>query len=138
MIKLTVTMRRIIFILLLTPLIWSFTTDPVAPNFSPIATAISTGNADALSKFFDADVEISLFEKEDTYEREQAAGLMKDFFAKNKPKSFSQLHQGASKGKDTQYTIGEVQTTSGNYRVYLYMKVANDTYVIQEIRIGKN
>jgi hypothetical protein len=131
-------MKRIIFILFLSPLIWSFTTDPLPPNFSPIATAISTGNADALSKYFDADVEISIFEKEDTYEKEKATGLMKDFFTKNKPKSFSQLHQGASKGKDTQYTIGEVQTTSGNYRVYLYMKIANDAYVIQEIRIGKN
>lgn len=131
-------MRRIIFILFFTPIFWSFTSDPIAPNFSPIATAISSGNADALSKFFDTDVEISIFEKEDSYERNQAAGLMKDFFTKNKPKSFSQLHQGASKGKDTQYTIGEMQTSSGNYRIYLYMKITNDSYVIQEIRIGKN
>jgi hypothetical protein len=77
-------------------------------------------------------------EKEDSYEREKATTLMKDFFAKNKPKGFSQMHQGASKGKDTQYTIGEMPTVSGNYRVYLYMKVVNDNYLIQEIRIGKN
>lgn len=108
------------------------------PNFSPIATAISTGNADALSKFFDSDVDISLFEKENTYEKEKALNVMKDFFTKNKPKGFSQMHQGASKGKDTQYTIGEMTTTGGTYRVYIYMKIINDSYLIQEMRIGKN
>jgi hypothetical protein len=131
-------MKRLIFILLCSPFFFAFTDEPAMPNFSPIATAISTGNADALSKFFDSDVEISIFEKEDSYDREKAASLMKDFFIKNKPKGFNQMHQGASKGKDTQYTIGELPTVSGNYRVYLYMKVVNDAYLIQEIRIGKN
>jgi hypothetical protein len=131
-------MKRLFFILFFSPFLFAFTEDPVMPNFSPIATAISTGNAEALSKYFDADVEISLFEKEDSYEKEKAANLMKDFFAKNKPKGFSQMHQGASKGKDTQYTIGEISTASGNYRVYIYMKVVSDNYLIQEIRIGKN
>jgi hypothetical protein len=131
-------MKRLLFVLFLSPFFFAFTADPVLPNFSPIATAISTGNADALSKFFDADVDISLFEKEDTYEKDKAANLMKDFFTKNKPKAFSQMHNGASKGKDTQYTIGEMSTASGNYRVYIYMKIINDSYLIQEIRIGKN
>ena len=131
-------MKRLFFILFLSPFFFAFTTDPVMPNFSPIATAISTGNADALSKFFDADVDISLFEKEDTYEKDKAANLMKDFFSKNKPKAFSQTHNGAYKDKDTQYTIGEITTTSGTYRVYIYMKVINDSYLIQEMRIGKN
>jgi hypothetical protein len=131
-------MKRLLFVLFLSPFFFAFTADPVLPNFSPIATAISTGNADALSKFFDSDVDISLFEKEDTYEKDKAANLMKDFFTKNKPKAFSQMHNGASKGKDTQYTIGEMSTASGNYRVYIYMKIINDSYLIQEIRIGKN
>jgi hypothetical protein len=131
-------MKRLFFVLFLSPFFFAFTADPVLPNFSPIATAISTGNADALSKFFDSDVNISLFEKEDTYEKDKAANLMKDFFTKNKPKAFSQMHNGASKGKDTQYTIGEMSTASGNYRVYIYMKIINDSYLIQEIRIGKN
>jgi hypothetical protein len=131
-------MKRLFFVLFLSPFFFAFTADPVLPNFSPIATAISTGNADALSKFFDFDVNISLFEKEDTYEKDKAANLMKDFFTKNKPKSFSQTHNGASKGKDTQYTIGEMTTAGGTYRVYIYMKVINDSYLIQEMRIGKN
>lgn len=111
---------------------------PIAPNFSVIAAAMSTGNAEALSKYFDEDVEVSLFDKEDTYDKAQATGLMRDFFTKNKPKSFSQMHQGASKGKDTQFSIGEIVTISGNYRVYIYMKIVNDNYLIQEVRIGKN
>jgi hypothetical protein len=131
-------MKRLFFIFFFAPFFFAFTEDTEMPNFSPIATAISTGNADALAKFFDTDVEISFFEKGDSYEKEKATTLMKDFFSKNKPRGFSQMHQGASKGKDTQYTIGEVATASGTFRVYIYMKVINDNYLIQEIRVGKN
>lgn len=133
-------MKNLIFLLFSFPMIslWANTEEPPLPNFSAIASAISAGNADALAKYFDTDVEVSIFEKEDSYSRNEATAVLKDFFAKNKPKNFNAMHQGASKGKDTQYSIGEVVTATGNYRMYLYMKVVNDTYVIQEIRIGKS
>jgi hypothetical protein len=130
------TMKRLLVILFFAPLLFAFTAD--LPNFSPIATAISAGNVDVLSKYLDTDVEISLFDKEESFEKDQASAVLKDFFAKNKPKSFSQVHQGTSKGKDTQYCIGEINTATGNYRMYIYMKVINDGFLIQEIRIGKN
>lgn len=133
-------MKHLFFILLCSVPFLGFanTEEPIAPNFSNIATAISNGNADALGKYFDDDIEISLFEKEDSYDKEKATSIMRDFFNRNKPKTFSQMHQGASKGKDTQYSIGEVITSSGTFRMYIYMKIVNDNYLIQEIRIGKN
>lgn len=131
-------MKQIILILSFFSLFISKTKSELPPNFALISAAFSSGNADALVKFFDNDIEISIFDKEENYQRDGALVVMKDFFSKNKPKSFSQVHQGASKGKDTQYSIGEISTSTGNYRVYLYMKVVNDNYVIQEIRIGRN
>jgi hypothetical protein len=129
-------MKKLFFVFALIPFLFSFTNEP-APSFNAIATAMSTGNADALSKFFDADVEISIADKEEIYDKDQAKTVVSSFFSKNKPKSFSQVHQGQSKGKDTQYCIGEMPTAAGNYRVYLYMKVQNDQYLIQEIRFDK-
>lgn len=131
-------MKYIILIFTFSALIFSNAKSEISPNFALIAAAISNGNADALSKYFDADVEIAIFDKEESYPKDVAATVMKDFFTKNKPKSFTQVHQGASKGKDTQYSIGEISTATGNYRIYLYMKIVNDLYIIQEIRISKN
>jgi hypothetical protein len=127
----------ILFLTLVTTQFSAFSAG-VGPNFAPIAAALNSGNADALGKYFDSEVELTIFEKADSYRKDQAVGVMRDFFSKNKPKSFNQLHQGASKGKDSQYSIGEIATATGNYRIYLYMKVVNDSYIIQEIRIGKN
>lgn len=131
-------MKLFILIFSFTALLIPAANCEVSPNFAPIAAALSSGNADALGKYFDAEVEITIFEKADSYARDAATSVMRDFFFRNKPKSFNQLHQGASKGKDTQYSIGEIATVTGNYRVYLYMKVVGEAYIIQEIRIGKN
>jgi Domain of unknown function (DUF4783) len=130
-------MKKFVFLLAVIFSLFSFTEDPASPSFNAIATAMSTGNAEALAKHFDADVEISIFEKEDIYEKTKAQTIVNDFFAKNKPRAFNQVHQGQSKGKDTQYCIGDLPTATGKYRVYLYMKVQNDQYVIQEIRFDK-
>lgn len=129
-------MKKLILVFSVISFLYSFT-EPIAPSFNPIAVAMSTGNADALSKFFDSDVEISIADKEEIYEKSTAKTVVSDFFSKNKPKSFNQVHQGASKGKDTQYCIGEMPTAGGNYRVYLYMKVSGDQYIIQEMRFDK-
>jgi hypothetical protein len=129
-------MKKLILVFSVISFLYSFT-EQAAPSFNPIATAMSTGNADALSKFFDSDVEIAIADKEEIYEKDKAKAVVGDFFGKNKPKSFNQVHQGVSRGKDTQYCIGEMPTASGNYRVYLYMKVVADQYIIQEIRFDK-
>jgi hypothetical protein len=67
----------------------------------------------------------------------QATKTLGDFFAKNKPRSFNAVHQGTSKGSASHYTIGDLGSASGTYRVYLYYKSVGDKAVIQEIRIEK-
>ncbi|MCB0521576.1 MAG: DUF4783 domain-containing protein, partial [Saprospiraceae bacterium] len=45
--------------------------------------------------------------------------------------------QGASKGQDSQYCIGNLVASSGTFRVYVYMKVSGGKYLIQELRFDK-
>ena len=106
-------------------------------NLDAITKAISSGNADALGQHFDGNVEIAVMEKEETYAKAEAIKVVKDFFSKNKPSSFKQVHQGASKGQDSQYCIGNMTASSGTYRVYIYMKVSAGKQVIQELRFDK-
>lgn len=103
-------------------------------NLTAITSAISAGNADALGKFFDANVEVAVKDNERTYSKAEAIKVVKEFFAKNKPSNFKQVHQGASKGQDSKYVIGNLAANTGSFRVYVFMKVNSGNSVIQEIR----
>ena len=125
-------MKNLLFILLLAPSI-AF----VNANLGDISKAISNGDADALAKYFDDNVEIAIMGDEDLYGKAQALQVVKKFFQNYKPKSYNQVHQGVSKGKDSHYTIGNLSANGNTFRVYVYMSVENGKYIIQELRIDK-
>ena len=106
-------------------------------NISIITKAIGDGDAATLGNYFDASVELTILDKQDVLDKTQATEAVKNFFLKNKPRSYNMVHQGTSKGNASHYTIGDMQTASGNYRVYLYYKSAGDKVLIQEMRIEK-
>jgi hypothetical protein len=108
------------------------------PNLSEISKAINDGNADALAPFLDSSVEIAILDSEDVYTKSEAVKRLKTFFEQSKPKSFSQVHQGTSKGQDSQYCIGNLVATSGTFRVYIYLKVAGGKTLIQEMRFDRS
>lgn len=106
-------------------------------SLQQITSAIGKGNADALGPYFDANVEISILEDVDIYDKNEAVSVLKGFFAKHAPKGYSQVHEGTSKGQDSRYVIGKLDTGSGAYRVYLYLKSSGDKEIIQELRFDK-
>ncbi len=102
-----------------------------------MARALGSGNADALGQYFDQNVEISMTDKEDVYAKAQAIAAVRQFFVQNAPRGFQQMHQGASKGSDAQYCIGNLTTSTGTFRVYLYAKSSGGKFLIQEIRFDR-
>ena len=106
-------------------------------SLSAITKAIGEGNAETLGQNFDNTVELSILDTEEAYSRADAVKIVRDFFTKNKVASFSQMHQGASKGQDSQFIIGILNTSVGTYRVYIYMKVTGGKYLVQELRFDK-
>lgn len=125
-------MKNLFFILMILPSLAM-----VESNLNEISTAIRSGNADALSQFFDESVEISILDDENIYDKSEAKSVIKTFFAKHKPTAFNQIHQGASKGQDAQYCIGNLKSNSGSFRVYLYLKVSGGKHIIKELRFDK-
>jgi hypothetical protein len=105
--------------------------------FDNITKAISTGNVTALEPYLDKSVEISILEQENVYGKTEAVQILKNFFLKNKPVTFSQMHTGQSKGKEAQYSIGSMNTATGSFRVYTYVRVEGDKCFVQEIRFDK-
>jgi Domain of unknown function (DUF4783) len=127
-------MKAIAFILFLMPVLLFGATPP---SFNTIAKAMGGGDVEMLSKYLDSSVEVSILNKEDIYDKAQAVATLRDFFAKNKPKAFTVVHSGSTRGKAAEYCIGDLATSVTNYRVYVYMMVVNDNYVIKELRFDK-
>jgi len=103
-----------------------------------ITRSLNEGNTVGLSSFLDNQVEISMSELEATLSKAEAIAQLKKFFLKNPVKSFTQAHQGNSKGNDSTYIIGNLNTQNGIFRVYFYIKIDAGKQYIQEIRFDKD
>lgn len=101
-------------------------------NIDGVISALRSGNALGLAKYFDDNVELSLPVKSDSYSKAQALVILKDFFANNGVKNFELKHKGDSPGGN--YCIGTLQTKSGNFRAHVFMKTKGGKEVLKEIR----
>ncbi|MCB9255890.1 MAG: DUF4783 domain-containing protein [Chitinophagales bacterium] len=108
-----------------------------AQDFSKIGSALQSGNTSELGKYFDGNVELTILNTEAVYSKSQAEMVIKNFFSSNSPKSYKVVHNGDS-GSGAKYQIGELTTSGGVYRTYVYAKEKMGSMLIQEIRIEKN
>ena len=127
-------MRNLFFLLLFVP---AFAFSQTNASLESITSALNAGDVEALSKYFAPNVEIPIQDQEQVYAKAKATEVVRSFFNSNKPKSFSQMHKGMSRESSDQYCIGNLASTTGNYRVYLYLKVNGANLSIQEIRFDK-
>lgn len=111
----------------------SFLVTSFKPIYSieEVVTAMRTGDANQLSKYFDDRIDIQLPTKSENYSRAQAEMILRDFFSSNAVKNFQVKHTGENNG--AQFCIGLLQTKNGNYRTKLYMKQKGERQVLQEI-----
>jgi hypothetical protein len=128
-------MKNLLFFLFFTPVLAFGRTGN--PGLEVISNALNTGDIATLSKYFADNVEISILDKEQVYPKAKAVEVIRAFFDANKPKSFSQVHKGTSRENSDQYCIGNLTANSGNYRVYLYLKVTGNNISIKEMRLDK-
>ena len=97
-----------------------------------VISALRSGNATELSKYFGENVELTLPVKSDSYSKAQAQVILKDFFVNNNVKGFELKHKGDSPGGN--YAIGTLQTKSGNFRAHVFMTSKGNKEVVKEIR----
>ncbi len=122
-------MKSLIFIWLFAPAMAL-----VTPNLGAISKAITKGDATALSQFFDEDVEITILNEVNIYSKSEAKEAVNMFFTKHPTTTYSQVHQGTSKGEGGQYCIGNLVSGGNKFRVYIYLKKSDSKYRIQELR----
>ncbi|NJB86288.1 hypothetical protein GGR26_002056 [Lewinella marina] len=125
----------LILAIALTPILATDTA--TAQSLGAITQALGKGDTDALSALMDGEVELSLLEDENLYSRDQARKKLAAFFATHKPSGFSQVHQGSSKSDNAEYCIGNLSTSTGAFRVYIYVAKQGERMLLQELRFDR-
>lgn len=123
-------------ILLISLLLLIGTAASTAQN-AQIFAAFGQANANALEKFLDERVEVVIENRPAFMTRQQAISTLDAFFKRIDVRSCQELHQGSSRNRDSKYTIGQLVTGQGEYRVFLFIRQVGNRSVIQEIRIDK-
>lgn len=97
---------------------------------------IRGGNVTGLSKYLDKFVGININNNQASYSSSQAEIILKDFFSKNVVKEFK-VAQGGNSGTLSQYAIGDLQTSTGLFQLYVVIKMNQDKFLIKELRFEK-
>jgi hypothetical protein len=123
-------------VLVLTSLILSVAMNvgKAAPGDIPqgMIDALKSGNSVELAKFFNTSIELTIPGQTDIYSSQQAELIVKNFFAKHVPTNFVILHKGGREG--SQYAIGNLTTSTGNFRVTLLIKQRENKPYIHQLR----
>lgn len=100
-----------------------------------IAAAIRTANSKDLSTYFNNTLDIALPGNEGTFSKAQAEMVMRDFFSKNPPVSFTLNREGRSKD-GSEFGIGTYKCGKHEYRTSFLLKPVQGNLLIHQLRFG--
>lgn len=103
--------------------------------FVPIGKYIQNGDFQKLSAWFANNLELEITGNTNDCSKTQATQIMKDFFIKYPPKTFSIIHKSGK--APMKYAIGTLTTESDNFRITLFVKTDTDGNYVQQLRIEK-
>ena len=101
-----------------------------------VRDAIKTGSSREMTKYLNNSVDMTIEGKLKSYSKAQAEFILKDFFKKNPPTSFTIVHQGASKS-GLPYVIGEYVSEGSTFRVWVRIRKINEEYFVHEVSFIK-
>lgn len=101
-----------------------------------IINALKSGDSEKLSAYFNDNVQLVVGNKNDIYSKQQAIGIISDFFKHNNVSQFEIIHQG--KKEAANFVIGTLTTSGGKYRVSILTRKAGNNTIVQQLRIESN
>ena len=99
-----------------------------------IHAAFEKGDAKQLGAYLSTGVDLSIRDVEGVYSQDQTIQILNRFFSDNTPSLFKQIHTGKSKSEDYFY-IGDLQTSTGRFRVTYFLKNSDTGFLIKQLRI---
>ncbi len=86
-------------------------------DINGIVTKMRSGDAAGIATYFDSNVEMSLL-GDDASSKSAATTKIKSFFGNYSPSGFTIKHEGTAPN-GSQYVIGNLTTSKGDYRAYI-------------------
>lgn len=102
---------------------------------SDLTTALGKGDIAVISNHLADKVELAIGDKDDILSKAEAVSRLKEFYGSYQAKGFRAKHAGTSKTHESNYTIGELMTDKGNFRVYIYFTQEAQKRLVAELRI---
>lgn len=90
----------------------------------------------AVARWFGDDVELGIDGQKASYPKSQAEFIVRDYFRKYTPSSFTLLRQGA-KDSTQRFLIGQYQSEQGPVKMYVLMKHDKGRYLIDVMDLSK-
>ncbi|MBT8220928.1 MAG: DUF4783 domain-containing protein [Bacteroidia bacterium] len=102
-----------------------------------ISAALKSGQVEKINQYYSSTVDVTILQDQGFYPKNVATQKVLSFFKGRQVKDYSIVHEGKSKGKDSVYTIGNLTTNDGDYRVYMFITTKGDKHFIEEIKIER-
>lgn len=99
-----------------------------------VVSAIGSGNAAALAKYLQPNVDLTVLTTSDVYSKAQSEQILRKFFDEHDPQGLTIEHEGVSKLGD-RYYIGKLKTARGEMRVTFFLKQTSGAYQVKQLRI---
>lgn len=126
--------RRFITILILCAGLIVMTEQVSAQDINTkVSQAIQSSNTSELAKYFNNSIDLTIPDSEGTYSKVQAEQILKSFFSKYPPVSFTINHKGNSKD-GSQYAIGTYKSKSVSFRTYYLTKPIGGQLLIHQLK----
>ncbi len=93
-----------------------------AQNISSYFKDIANKDISALTTKFSDEMEVCVNDSQEFMDKAEAIAAIRGFLNDIQPISGSELHQGSSKSKASQYRVGQLKSAKGNYRVFIYLE----------------
>ncbi len=101
-----------------------------AQNISGYFKDIAKKDLSAITEKFSEDMEVCVNDSQEFMDKAEAIAAVKSFLNEIEPISGSELHQGSSKTKTSQYRVGQLKSAKGNFRVFIYIEGEKDDFEI--------
>lgn len=98
-----------------------------------IANAFNTQNIELLSQQFSNDIELSLPNGYSCSNKNNVKSMLANFIQQKQINGFEELHQGEKANR--MFVIGNLKSSSGAYRINLFLKTDGNNFFINQIKI---
>lgn len=108
-----------------------------AQDLGSLYKAIGKGDVNTIYKYMDTRLDLCIYDSQIPMRKEEAKDRLVNFFNEVKPQNYTHKHSGTSRANSNFY-IGELTTSKGPLRVYIYLNETSEGAKIKELRFDKS